>query len=241
MKPRAAQISFDPTGLANITATDVQGALEELDAAIGGGGGGGSAPTLRGSGIAFVNNSATGTVNFPAGSASGDLAVLCVGHGWGASTPSGWTSEDNQTGSNWNGAVFSKVLNSTDVSTGHVDVSFSGGYYGEVMIAVMVGGTAGIRETKAVRSGSGSSSVSVTTTTSAATTDLGLYFGSARASSSTTSVDRGTQRQSRNADNEATGALYTETIPSAGTVTAVFAHSVAGSGYYEAIVLVKGV
>ncbi len=36
----AEDVSFDPTGLVNITATDVQGALEEVDALVGGGGGG---------------------------------------------------------------------------------------------------------------------------------------------------------------------------------------------------------
>lgn len=42
MKPRAAQISVNPAGLAVVTGTDVQTAIEELDAASGGGGGGSS-------------------------------------------------------------------------------------------------------------------------------------------------------------------------------------------------------
>ena len=36
--PRAAQVVLDPTGLVNVTSTDVQGAIEDLDAAAGGGG-----------------------------------------------------------------------------------------------------------------------------------------------------------------------------------------------------------
>lgn len=35
--PRATAVSVDPTGLTNVTATDVQGAIEDLDAASGGG------------------------------------------------------------------------------------------------------------------------------------------------------------------------------------------------------------
>lgn len=37
-KPRATAVSVDPTGLTTVTSTDVQGAIEELDAATGGSG-----------------------------------------------------------------------------------------------------------------------------------------------------------------------------------------------------------
>lgn len=64
----ASAISFDPTGLVNVSGTDVQTAIEELDAAAGGGGGGGSALELLVdedmSSIAnFTNRNGTWTVS----------------------------------------------------------------------------------------------------------------------------------------------------------------------------------
>jgi hypothetical protein len=105
----------------------------------------------------------------------------------------------------------------------------------------MAGGTAGVRETKTVRSSTGASPNSLTTVSSAAATDTALYFGSIRTTNSTTTVNRGTSLQSRAADTEASAALYSEDLSSSGTVTAQFSHSPASNGYYEAIVILKGV
>lgn len=319
--PRATAITVDPTGLSNVTATDVQGAIEDLDVAAGGGGsanyigrdtellsnsyttitldstpvangetvfvnsdlfvesvdytisgavisltnpvftgsrvtviwqttnstpggftmsGTPASPTLRGSDLVYVNNTSSQGINLPAGSAAGDRAVLFASHGYGVNAVSGWTSLDSSGGSNINGAVFTKILDSADITAGSVTVTFGGSYYGEVSIAVAVGPTAGVRETKTVRSSSGASPNSLTTSLSASGSDLALYYGSIRTSSSTTTVDRGTSLQSRSADTEASAALYSEDLTSSGTVTAIFSHSPASNGYYEAIVILKG-
>lgn len=199
-------------------------------------------PSIRASAIQYANNTASQGIAFPAGTSVGDRAILFAEHGFAAGTgPGGWTQLDNSAGSNVNGAVYTKLIDSNDLTTGSVAVSFGGTYYGELALAIMVGATAGIRETKTVRSGVGASPVSLTTVNSAAVTDTAIYFGSARADSSTTTVNRGTSLQSRSADTQASAALYYEDLTSSGTVTAQFSHSVAGSGYYEVIVIVKGV
>lgn len=47
MKPPATHVTVDPSGLAHVTGTDVQAALAQLDASVGGGGGGGSLGATR--------------------------------------------------------------------------------------------------------------------------------------------------------------------------------------------------
>jgi hypothetical protein len=199
-------------------------------------------PTVRASAIQYVNNAASQGIAFPSGTAVGDRAVLFAAHGFAISaTPTGWAQLDLASGSNFNGAVYTKLIDSADLTAGSVTVSFGGTYYGELALAVMAGGTAGVRETKTVRSSTGASPNSLTTVSSAAATDTALYFGSIRTTNSTTTVNRGTSLQSRAADTEASAALYSEDLSSSGTVTAQFSHSPASNGYYEAIVILKGV
>lgn len=195
-------------------------------------------PTVRGATMAYVPSN-PGTVSIPAGAQAGDLAILFAAHAWSASTPSGWAQENNLTGSNWNGAVFSKVLSSGDITTGSVTVTFATEYAGRIALAVMDGATGGIREVKAVRSSTGASPVTLTTDSSAVATDRALYFGSIRSDSSVTTVDRGSLLVSQGAGTQASAALYQESLSSAGPVSAQFSHSVATSGYYEAIVIVQ--
>ena len=77
----ASAISFDPTGLAVISGTDVQTALEGLDAA-GGGGGGGGAGTINQATYVYTGASETWTV--PAGVTA--VSVTCLGGPGGADT-----------------------------------------------------------------------------------------------------------------------------------------------------------
>lgn len=47
MKPPATHVTVNPSGLIHVTGTDVQAAIAQLDAAVGGGGGGGSLGATR--------------------------------------------------------------------------------------------------------------------------------------------------------------------------------------------------
>lgn len=201
----------------------------------------GNPPTIRGTGIQ-ASSATSYTVNWPTGTVSGDFAVIMCGHGWSASTPSGWTSNDNQAGSGWNGAVFSKTLTSGDISAGHVTVSFAGSFDGVIAIITFVGGTAGIRETDFNRNASGGGTVSgPATSSSVVTTDMCLYFGSAR-SAATCTVNRGTNQQQANDGSSGSGCLYTEVPASNGSITPTFTYSVSPSGNnYQGTVVVRGV
>jgi hypothetical protein len=204
-----------------------------------GGGSGGSGPSIRGTGIQ-ASSASSYTVSWPSGTVAGDLALLLCGHGWNASAPTGWTTNDNQSGSAWNGAVFSKTLTSSDITAGSVTVSFAGSFDGVVAIVTFVGGTAGIRETDAQRNGSGASVIVLASSTAVLDTDTAVYFASNRAASDDF-VDRGTFRRAANDGSAASGCLYTEAIASAGRVGAQFCYPSAGTGNYQAMVIVKSV
>jgi len=193
-----------------------------------------SGPTIRGTGIQASSNSSY-TVPWPAGTATGDLAILFAGHAWGANLPSGWTTQSNLTGSNWNGAVFSKTLTSGDISAGSVVVTFAGSFDGVVSVLTTVGNFT-IKETAPSRNGTGSSSISLTTSTSALATDLLVYFGSNRGASTDT-VSRGTMQRQANDGASASGCLYTET-GTTGAISANFLYSSAGTGNYQSILIV---
>jgi hypothetical protein len=191
--------------------------------------------TIRGTGIQ-ASSASSYTVSWPSGTQAGDLAIILVGHGWGANTPSGWTAYKNLTGTNWNGAVFTKILTSQDITAGSVTVSFAGSYDGVLAIITFVG-FASIAEVDAQRNGSGSTSVTLNTSGAAQSTDLLVYFGSNRAASTDT-VNSGTLQRQANDGANASGCLYTQTGVS-GTLSRTFSYSVAGSGNYQAIVFVR--
>ena len=190
-------------------------------------------PSIRGTGQQ-ASSASSYVVPWPSGTIAGDFAVIYCGHAWPANLPSGWMENDNQAGSNWNGAVFSKRLSTTDITAGSVTVTFSGGFNGTLAILTTIG-DASVKKTDAIRNSSGSSSVTVSSSVAAATTDLLSYFGSNRAASTNT-VSRGALQRQVNDGSNASGCLYTETGVS-GTVSPNFLYSTPGSGNYQAIVL----
>lgn len=199
-----------------------------------------AAPSIRGTGIQ-ASSASSYTVNWPTGTVAGDLAIIFTGGGFGiSSVPSGWTTLDMITGaSNWNGSVFCKVLTSGDISTGHVVVSYSGTFDAVTAIITIQGTPVGFRTFKSQQNGSGSSSVTLRSDVTPLTTDLAIYFGSNRAASTDT-VSLGTQRQQANDGSAASGCLYTDTPAAIGGVAPVFSYSSAGSGNYQAIVVLRG-
>lgn len=194
------------------------------------------ASLIRGSRIAYVNNASSGTLALPSGSISGDLMILYAGHGWGASTPSGWTSLNNLTGSNFNGALFSKVLSTGDITTGSVTVGFAGTYYGVLTGITMVGATSGVRNTAATRNGSGTSTRTVTTGASPVAGDFALMFGAGRGNGTVT-CDLGSALQTTS-NSEGSGVCKVGVVDVSGAYTGTFSFSGTFSGDYQGIVTI---
>lgn len=199
--------------------------------------GGSAGPALRGSGIQ-ASSAGSYTVSWPSGTIAGDFAIIFAGHGYTVTVPTGWTSVDSQTGSNWNGYAFSRVLNGTDITTGSVTVSVGGTFDGALAIATMVG-PAVVRSLVSQRNSSGSSSITLHTDGSPQTSDYMLYFGSNRGASTNT-VSLGTNLRQANDGSAASGCLFGGAPAAGGGVSPVYSYSVAGSGNYQIAVAVKG-
>jgi hypothetical protein len=196
-------------------------------------------PSLRGTAIQAAN-ATNFTVTWPTGTISGDLAIIYIGHALAVNTlGGGWAELFNQSGSNWGGAIFSKILSPAEITAGSVVVSASGGFNGVVAIATFIGNTAGIRETVASRNGTGAASVPLSTSSGIVTTDILLMFGSNRASSVDT-ISVGVQQQVAD-DGTASGALYFLSPASAGVNNVNFLYATAGAGNMQGIVVVKGI
>lgn len=192
-------------------------------------------PTIRGTGIQ-ASSASSYTVTWPTGTVAGDTAVLFAENGFGINTPSGWTVLDSHTGLSFvSGMTFSKILSGADITAGSVTVTTTGTFDGVVAILTLVGSSSVIKSTDAAQNSSGSSSISLTSTGSAVSSDLAIYFGSNRAASTDT-VSSGTLQRQANDGSAASGCLYTETGVT-GALNRTFSYSSAGSGNYQAIVL----
>lgn len=225
----------------NITITPSGGNTLTIAAS---GGGGGTAPTLRGTGIQASNTSSP-VVAFPTGTVAGDLAVVFLGGGFGlSSTPAGWSLLDNVSGTNWAGATLVKSLVASDIATGSVTISMSGGFDVAVAIATFVGTPIGFRGLSSSRNASGSATITQTFGLSSqlefpSTNDMALYFGSNRAASTDT-VSLGSVLRQVNDGANASACLYNQTLTAGGQISPVFQYSVAGIGNYQCILIVRG-
>jgi len=203
-----------------------------------GGGGGGTPPTIRGSNIQSSSASSY-TVPFPAGSAVGDLAILFCGHGFAVNRPAAWVQLHATSTSNWNGAVFTKTLVPTDISTGSVTITTTGSFNGVFSMVTLVGSTAtcltspvfAISETSA--SAINSRGVPALGTPAS----VALFFSSARLTFNPT-WDIGTQLQAINATNSS-GAVY-YFIPQTGNSPINTAQLGGANNIYVAAVSVGG-
>jgi hypothetical protein len=199
-----------------------------------------AAPAVRGTGIQ-ASSASSYTVSWPSGTVAGDTAIIFAAGGWYPSTPSGWTLIANSPGSYWQGAVFAKILTSSDITAGSVTVSFSGTYDSVVSIVTYQGG-ATVWAATSVQSGSGATSASISSPTGVVSTDSLLYFGSNRAASTNT-VSIGTLQRQANDGSNGSGCLYTDARSSGSVYSGTFPNflfSSAGSGYFLAVVAVRG-
>ena len=201
-------------------------------------GGGGATPVIRASNIQSANSSNI-VLGIPASSAAGDLAIMVAGNGFAVNPVPGWVTLDNQAGSNFNGAAFSRVLTPADITRGNVTVTFAGGYYGLAGIVTFVGTTGGVRPPASCKRDSGS----VTTDTfgsdgSPLPADMVLCFGFTRANGTVT-ISLGASQQVITG-NEASGRITAGSPAATGGVLATFNYAAATNGFYEAIIAVRG-
>jgi hypothetical protein len=194
------------------------------------------APVYRSSNIQ-QSSSGSYTVSWPSGTAAGDRVFIFGGHGFALNSPAGWVVLDNQSGANWNGAAWTRVLTSADITAGSVTITTGGGFNG-VLVCVAMNGAPEVRLPEvSERSGSGVSSDTFGSDGSPRNGDMALLFASNRAAS-TDSIDLGTQRAVIN--NTVSGVFNTYPITADGGIVATATYSTGGSGYYEAVVILRG-
>lgn len=192
---------------------------------------------IRGTGIQ-ASSAGSYVVPWPSGTAAGDTALIFVGAGWSASTPSGWTLLDSQVAGSWNGFAFTKILDSTDISNGSVTITMSNTFDSTVAIATIksasLTGYGSPVLTSARTNGVASQAVGYTAGDVA---DFVVCFGSAR-SNCVATVDTGSNlRQVTDAAN-ASGCIFAGNPPSTGSLNATFFYKGGGTaGDYEAAVV----
>jgi len=196
-----------------------------------GGGGTGNTPVVRAATCTALASVSSTSVSWPTGTVAGDVVIIFAGHGWNVITPSGWTSLDNTTGTNWNGACIGKVMTSADITAGSVTVTFGGGFNGVVAAVTLKGTTTNQFVSKASRqSSSGVISTSVAPL-GTLSTDLILCFASTRAN--TTCATTGSTDLASQSGSNASGDVASVTGVSGvfgATVTNTF--GAAGTGFY---------
>lgn len=203
----------------------------------GGGGISYTPPTKRGY-VCTVFNARSVTLNFPTGTVAGDLAVVWVNNGWGASNPSGWTVLDNQIGSNTNGATFFKILSAGDITTGSMTVSFANSYWGAAGMEVYETGTyTGISLAGATRTGGTTPTVSFSVTLTPA--DNLAVYGGTRANTTPSFLLATVDDVQSGSDASAAVGTYQPTSVSLAAETITYPSS--GGGVYAAAVVVAGV
>lgn len=144
--------------------------------------------TVRGSNSGYVNNTNTGTVTLPAGSAAGDNIVVFASHAYQVNTPAGFTLISNNNQANYNYGVFTKTLTSGDITTGSVTVTFTGSYYGNIALIVFVGTTNFNLRASAFNANTGGAGTrTLSTGNTPLTNDYAIYYGAGRANSAITS------------------------------------------------------
>lgn len=198
-----------------------------------------SYPALRGTPTIQTSSSNPTTLTFPTGTVVGDLVIVIganennifnIGNGWTVLQNFGGTSQIS-------GAAWSKIMTSGDIATGSVNVTPNGTFPGVYAIVSVQGATQnGVRETDSSQFSSGATSRTITTSSSVTASDLGIYFGAVRVSTTPT-ISPGTLVG--NPSGGVSGALYTQNIPSAGALTITYSYPSAGLGDVQFAIIIK--
>lgn len=207
-----------------------------ITAAADGSGGGGVRPTVRGTQIAWFNNTASVNLPLPAGSAAGDFAIVAAANGWDVLLTPGWTDLSNMPGTNFNGRAFYKLLDATDITAGYIVVSTSNAYYGNAGITVFVGAVGGVGTVVAGRSGSSTGTRNLGLPGSS-NTDVIVVFGGARGNGAVAFAPNTASVGS--ADLNASCAMGHYDTPG-GPITEILTFAADGMGNYGVAVQVLG-
>lgn len=197
------------------------------------------AVAVRAVSYGYVNNSGTITVALPAGTTAGDTLVIFGCHGYQVNTPSGFDQSLWTNIGNFNGAAFVKIVaTAADVTAGSVTVTFTGGYYGHVVIIALTGAIIGISAKVMGSSSSGAASRTVTTPATGKAGDYVLYFGAGRVNTAISSTGGATALAS---DSQANSSfvLKGENLAADGSATSTFSYPTFGSGDFQAILMVS--
>jgi hypothetical protein len=188
---------------------------------------------IRSSNITYVNNVASQSVPLPAGAAVNDSCFIFAGSGWNINTPTGWTLVDSETGTNANGAAFSKLLTSADITAGSVTVTFGGSYYGHIVVCMV--GAANQRCINFFRDTGGNTTRTLATGAPATSGDLVLWFSYGRINGAIT-CNRGATLQTA-AQANSSAVCTQETLGASGSVTATFSYSTVPLGDYGFVIV----
>ena len=172
----------------------------------------------------------------PAPAKAGHLAVIFGGHGYNwISIPAGWTIHNETNVSNWNGCIFSKILDATDISTGHVSVA-SNGVYDGCLIMVVCSFTTSVKQFGISNNTNNTPTLSGPSLGGLISTQLALIFGSDRANNTPTS-DTGTYLTLVSDSRAAVGVIYT-LAPQGSIINPTFTYPGGNLGAYQAVVIV---
>lgn len=205
-----------------------------------GGGGAGSTPTIRASNIQSAS-AASYTVTWPAGTIAGDVVIIFGGHAFAFNNPAGWTILDNQTGTNFGGAAWVKVMTAGDITAGSVTITTTGSFNGVLAAVTLTGTTVKYVKTPAnnARDVAGIASV-ILAAVNGLPGDLVLGFIGTRAGTACTFSGGLTSIQAINAAN-ASGALGQQVLGTGqdgnGQTLGLFA---AGGAWYKGSVAISG-
>lgn len=202
----------------------------------GGGGGSSKVPAVRASNIQSYT-SGPNNLPIPATAQVGDLAIVFVGGFYPADPITGWVTAAPTTGSYWSGTVFLKELDANDLATGYVTVNTTTPNPMVAGIAVMVGSKFSFAaNTTGQQHTGGATSSSLTLPLFLTNNTLAVCFNSNRGASDN-SVVGGTVVSTVNATDRS-GSISTLAL-SGLPQTIDFNYSVAGTGYYQAAVLLN--
>lgn len=196
--------------------------------------------SIRGNAVQASSTSSV-TVTWPTGTVSGDLAVIMMNTAYNVTTPTGWTAQYTTTTNAWNSNVYSKVLNSTDITNGHVVISVAGTFDVFVSIVSFVGNPGAIREVDAFSGSAGVNPTTQSTSSSITNTDLALYQGSIRRSGGirTVTASLGTTLQFLDDGAGAYGRLSVQaSLPNGSAVTQSWTYPAGQEDYNSGIIVI---
>lgn len=195
---------------------------------------------VRATRIGYVNGTSI-SILLPAGTIAGDVCYVFAGHGYNitnvVSGSTNWNTLDNSSGPNFNGAIYGKKTDVSDINAGSVTVSFAGSYLGAVALITFVGSSASPRSSIVSRSSTGVTSRTLTTDATPVSGDYAIYFGSGRFNGTVTSGSGAALETTSN--SEASAVLTGGLLGASGSFSDVFSFTSAPNGDYDAILVLR--